>query len=67
LIDKKRLKKSIEMELLKKDGKMDRVDVNMLVREECKRFKYVEAYRETLMDTRPKERHRRYFSSTVLE
>ena len=46
---------------------MNKVDIKMLVREECKRFRYVSAYRDTLMDTRPKDRHRRYFSSSVLE
>ena len=51
----------------KKDGKVERVDIDMLVREELKRFRYVKQFRDTLMDTRPKDRHRRYFSSKILE
>ena len=47
MVDKEKLRKSIANELIKKEGRIDQVDINMLVREEVKRNKYVRQFRET--------------------
>jgi hypothetical protein len=45
-LNKDRLQKSIANELMKKDGQVHLVDLNLLVREEAKHFKHIKKFKE---------------------
>jgi len=59
------LREAIANQLRRKGGKVDKVDVSMLVREEMKRYKYVTEYRAKLATRKPKISHHPFYGDAT--
>jgi hypothetical protein len=64
-VDEDKLREAIAFQLHRKGGKIDKVDVACLVREEIRRYKYVKEFRKKVDARKPKVSVHPYYGDAM--